>query len=60
MPSIVLLATWSAAGATVIIYLAALTGVRTELYEAAEVDGAVARRARSGTSRCRSCAACCS
>lgn len=40
MPSVVLLATWSAAGATVIIYLAALTGVRTELYEAAEVDGA--------------------
>jgi len=40
MGSIVMLATWSAAGATVIIYLAALTGVRTELYEAAEVDGA--------------------
>jgi multiple sugar transport system permease protein len=40
MPSIVALATWSSAGATVIIYLAALTGVRTELYEAAEVDGA--------------------
>ena len=40
MPSVVLLATWSAAGATVIIYLAALRSVRTELYEAAEVDGA--------------------
>ncbi|WP_116995990.1 carbohydrate ABC transporter permease [Desertimonas flava] len=40
MPSIVLLATWSSAGATVIIYLAALTAVNTELYEAAEVDGA--------------------
>ena len=40
MPSLVLLATWSAAGATVIIYLAALTSVRSELYEAAEVDGA--------------------
>jgi multiple sugar transport system permease protein len=40
MPSIVLLATWSNAGATVIIYLAALTGVRSDLYEAAEVDGA--------------------
>lgn len=40
MPSIVLLSTWSNAGATVIIYLAALTGVRSELYEAAEVDGA--------------------
>jgi len=35
MGSIVLLATWSAAGAT-----AALTGVRADLYEAAEVDGA--------------------
>jgi multiple sugar transport system permease protein len=40
MPSIVALATWSAAGATVIIYLAALTAVPSELYEAAEVDGA--------------------
>lgn len=40
MPSIVLVATWSAAGGTVIVYLAALTGVRAELYEAAEVDGA--------------------
>lgn len=40
MPSVVLLATWSAAGATVIIYLAALTRVPAELYEAAEVDGA--------------------
>jgi multiple sugar transport system permease protein len=40
MPSIVIEATWAAAGATVIIYLAALTGVAPELYEAAEVDGA--------------------
>jgi multiple sugar transport system permease protein len=40
MPSIVLEATWAAAGATVIIYLAALRGVPPELYEAAEVDGA--------------------
>ena len=40
MPSIVLEATWANAGATVIIYLAALTGVPPELYEAAEVDGA--------------------
>jgi multiple sugar transport system permease protein len=40
MPSLVLEATWAAAGGTVIIYLAALVGVRTELYEAAEVDGA--------------------
>lgn len=40
MPSIVLFATWSAAGSTVIIYLAALVGVAPELYDAAEVDGA--------------------
>ena len=40
LPSVVLLATWSAAGATVIIYLAALTRIPPELYEAAEVDGA--------------------
>jgi multiple sugar transport system permease protein len=40
MPSIVLEATWATAGSTVIIYLAALTSVRHELYEAAELDGA--------------------
>jgi len=40
MPSLVLEATWANAGATVIIYLAALTGVNSELYEAASVDGA--------------------
>ena len=40
MPSIVLVATWSAAGGTVIIYLAALTGVNPELYDAASMDGA--------------------
>lgn len=39
MPAIVLEATWAAAGSTVIIYIAAMTGVRTELYEAAELDG---------------------
>ena len=33
-------ATWAAAGSTIIIYLAALTGVAPELYDAAEVDGA--------------------
>ena len=42
MPSIVIEATWAAAGATVIIYLAALLGVPPELYDAAEVDGALA------------------
>ncbi|GCD22066.1 carbohydrate ABC transporter permease [Cellulomonas algicola] len=40
MPSLVLEATWAAAGGTVIIYLAALIGVPSELYDAAEVDGA--------------------
>jgi multiple sugar transport system permease protein len=40
MPSLVIEATWAAAGGTVIIYLAALTAVPTELYDAAEVDGA--------------------
>jgi multiple sugar transport system permease protein len=40
MPSIVIEATWAAAGGTVIIYLAALLSVPPELYDAAEVDGA--------------------
>ena len=40
MPALVIEATWAAAGGTVIIYLAALTGVAPELYEAAEIDGA--------------------
>jgi multiple sugar transport system permease protein len=40
MPAIVIEATWAAAGATVIIYLAALLTVPPELYDAAEVDGA--------------------
>ncbi|MCU1528512.1 MAG: binding-protein-dependent transport system inner rane component [Frondihabitans sp.] len=40
MPSIVLYTTWAGAGATAIIYIAALGSVRTELYEAAEIDGA--------------------
>ncbi|WP_200940515.1 carbohydrate ABC transporter permease [Cellulomonas sp. Leaf334] len=44
MPSLVLEATWAAAGGTVIIYLAALTAVPPELYDAAEVDGAGVRR----------------
>ncbi|MEV1170798.1 sugar ABC transporter permease [Nonomuraea sp. NPDC049784] len=40
MPSLVLEATWAAGGSTVLIYLAALTSVPGELYEAAEIDGA--------------------
>lgn len=44
MPSLVLEATWAAAGGTVIIYLAALISVPTELYDAGEVDGATVWR----------------
>ena len=40
MPSLVLESTWANAGATMIIYLAALTGVNPDLYEAASADGA--------------------
>jgi multiple sugar transport system permease protein len=40
LPSLVLESTWANAGSTVIIYLAALSGVNRELYEAASVDGA--------------------
>ncbi len=40
MPSLVLEATWAGAGGTIIIYLAALTSVAPDLYDAAEVDGA--------------------
>lgn len=50
IPAIVVEATWAWAGNTVIIYVAALTSVRTELYEAAELDGAgVLRRVWSVT-----------
>nr|WP_042439283.1 sugar ABC transporter permease [Sanguibacter keddieii] len=40
MPSLVLEATWAGAGGTIIIYIAALTSVAPELYDAAEMDGA--------------------
>jgi multiple sugar transport system permease protein len=40
MPSIVLQAAWAGFGGTTIIYLAALMSIQTDLYEAAEVDGA--------------------
>lgn len=40
IPAIVVQATWAGFGATTVIYLAALTSVRTDLYEAAELDGA--------------------
>ncbi len=39
LPSLVLMSVWSV-GAGAIIYLAGLQGIPTELYEAAEVDGA--------------------
>lgn len=38
--SLVILATWSNAGATMLIYLAALQGIPSSLYDATEVDGA--------------------
>jgi len=40
MLSLVILATWGGAGATMLIYLAALQGIPSSLYDAAEVDGA--------------------
>ncbi|MDQ0646524.1 multiple sugar transport system permease protein [Microbacterium natoriense] len=40
MPSIVLQATWAGFGQSTIIYLAALMSIQSELYEAAEMDGA--------------------
>jgi multiple sugar transport system permease protein len=40
MPALVLESTWANAGATVIIYLAALVAVDRQLYEAASADGA--------------------
>jgi multiple sugar transport system permease protein len=39
LPALVIIATWSAAGSTMLIYLAALQGVPATLYEAAEIDG---------------------
>ncbi|HET8913680.1 MAG TPA: sugar ABC transporter permease [Ktedonobacteraceae bacterium] len=40
LPALMVVATWSAAGSTMLIYLAALQGVSASLYEAAELDGA--------------------
>jgi len=43
MPSIILMSAWGAGGA-MLIFLAGLRGIPTELYEAAEIDGAGAFR----------------
>jgi multiple sugar transport system permease protein len=40
LPSLVAVSTWANAGGTMLIYLAALQGIPTHLYEAAELDGA--------------------
>ncbi|MBN1477612.1 sugar ABC transporter permease [Candidatus Sumerlaeota bacterium] len=40
MLSLVLMSTWKYAGGTALIYLAALQGIPSQLYEAAEIDGA--------------------
>lgn len=40
MPALVVQGTWAGAGATTLIYLAALTSVPADLYDAAEIDGA--------------------
>ncbi|MBF4571548.1 sugar ABC transporter permease [Herbiconiux sp. VKM Ac-1786] len=44
LPAIVLQATWAGAGTATIIYIASLMTIRTELYEAAEIDGATVLR----------------
>lgn len=44
MPSIVLQATWASFGTATIIYLATLMSIQTDLYDAAETDGAGMRR----------------
>ena len=40
IPIIIAIATWKSAGATALIYMAAFSGINTELYEAAAIDGA--------------------
>ena len=59
MPALVVESTWANAGATVIIYLAALTAW-TPICTTRRLWTAQASGTRSGTSRCLSCAACCS
>jgi multiple sugar transport system permease protein len=40
MPAVVLMSVWSGVGFSMIVYLAGLQGIPTELHEAAKVDGA--------------------
>ena len=40
IPIIITVATWKGAGATALIYMAAMASVNTELYDAAAIDGA--------------------
>lgn len=40
IPAIIIQATWASFGTATVIYLATLMTIRTELYEAAEIDGA--------------------
>jgi multiple sugar transport system permease protein len=44
MVSLVLVSTWANMGTTTLIYLAAMSGIPGELYEAAELDGASIRQ----------------
>jgi multiple sugar transport system permease protein len=39
LPSLVVESVWATAGNTVVIYVAAMSNIRTELYEAVELDG---------------------
>ena len=40
IPIIIVIATWKGAGATALIYMAGMSGINAELYEAAAIDGA--------------------
>ncbi len=44
IPIIIAIATWKGAGATALIYMAGLSGISSELYEAAAIDGATVRQ----------------
>ena len=44
IPIIIVIATWKGAGATALIYMAGMSGINAELYEAAAIDGATVRQ----------------